>query len=167
MLENLLDFFSQYQYLVAPFVFALGFAEGIVLVSLFIPSTALFLAIGSAHAAVGGEFWPVWLAGSAGAVLGDAVSFSGGRYYKEDVARVWPVSRYPDLLHKGRSFIVRWGWLSVLAGKFTGFARPFIPIFAGVLHMPLPVFLFASLVSSLMWAGVFLAPGYGINWLME
>ena len=167
MFDSLLTFLNQYQYLVAPLVFTLGFAEGIALVSLFVPSTALFLAIGSAHAAVGGVFWPVWLAGSAGAVLGDAVSYGGGRYYKEGVLKVWPLSRHPALMHKAKGFIVRWGWASVLAGKFTGLARPFIPVFAGALLMPWPIFVCASIISSLMWAGVFLAPGYGMSWLMN
>jgi len=42
--------------LAAPIVFALGFAESMVFLSLLVPSSALFLGIGGIHAAAGGDF---------------------------------------------------------------------------------------------------------------
>ncbi len=148
---------------IVPFlVFALGFGESLVLVSLFVPSTALFLAIGTAHAAVGGVFWPVWFAGAAGAIAGDIVSFAAGRYFRDDLPRIWPFSRYPDLFPRCRLLFRRWGLFAILAGKFMGTARPFLPVVAGAMVMRWPDFILASVVSSLAWAGVFLAPGYGI-----
>lgn len=144
-------------------VAALGFAESIAVVSLFVPSTFLFLLIGGVHSAAGGVFWPVWLAGAAGACAGDIVSFALGRWFKDDVHRVWPFTRYPDLLPKSRAMFERWGVLSIVIGKFVGGLRPFIPVAAGSLDMPWGLFVLGSAVSSLMWAGLFLAPGYGIT----
>jgi membrane protein DedA with SNARE-associated domain len=143
-------------------VFLLGFGEGIAVISLFVPSTALFLAIGSAHSAAGGTFWPIWLCGTGGAVLGDILSYGLGWYFKNDVGKVWPISKHPDLLPKGQALIERWGMLSVIGGKFIGGLRPFIPVVAGSLGMPATLFALASIVSSLLWAGTFLAPGYGL-----
>lgn len=148
-------------------VFALGFAESIALVSLFVPSTILFLAIGTAHSTAGGSFWPIWLAGAVGATIGDIVSYAVGRYFKNDVHKVWPISKYPDLIPKGRAMFEKWGLLSILIGKFFGALRPFIPIVAGMMDMPWALFLIGSAVSSLLWAGVFLAPGYGISLLWQ
>lgn len=148
-------------------VFALGFAESIALVSLFVPSTFLFLAIGTAHSAAGGSFWPIWLAGAAGAVIGDVVSYLLGRYFKNDVHKIWPVSKFPDLIPKGRALFERWGMLSIVFGKFIGALRPFVPIVAGMMDMPWALFLIASIVSSLLWAGIFLAPGYGLTLLWQ
>lgn len=143
-------------------VFLLGFGESLVIVSLFIPSTALFLAIGAAHSAAGGNFFAVWLAGSAGAVLGDVISFGAGRYLRDDLPRYWPFSRYPHLFSRCRGLFRRWGLFAILAGKFMGTARPFLPVVAGAMVMRWAHFLAASVVSSLAWAGLFLAPGYGI-----
>lgn len=144
-------------------VFALGFAESIVLVSLFVPSTVLFLAIGGIYAAAGGQFWQLWLAGAAGAAIGDLVSYGFGRLYKHDVHRVWPMSKVPHLLPKGRAIFERWGIWSIIAGKFVGGLRPFIPVVAGMLDMPWGLFVIGSVVSSLAWAGVFLSPGFGLR----
>jgi membrane protein DedA with SNARE-associated domain len=141
--------------------FVLGFAESIALVSLFVPSTILFLAIGAAASAAGGAFWPLWLAGAAGACIGDGCSYLVGRWLKDDVRRIWPFTRFPDLLPQSRSVFERWGALAIVGGKFIGGLRPFIPVAAGSMDMPWAAFLIASAGSSLLWAGVFLAPGFG------
>lgn len=148
-------------------VFLLAFGEGIALVSLFVPSTILFLGIGGMHGAAGGEFWPVWLAATAGACLGDCTSYALGRYFKADAYRVWPLCKYPELLPKGRALFQRWGTLSIIGGKFVGGLRPFLPVVAGMLDMSWALFLVASAVSSLIWAGVVLSPGYGISLLLH
>ncbi len=144
-------------------VFILGFAEGIALVSLFVPSTVLFLALGGIHSAAGGTFWQIWLMGAAGAIAGDIVSYLVGSYFKADVHRLWPFTRMPGLLPKCHAFVERWGFWSILGGKFIGGLRPFVPVVAGMLDMPLIKFLVGSAVSSLAWAGVFLAPGFGVG----
>jgi membrane protein DedA with SNARE-associated domain len=148
-------------------VFLLGFGEGIALVSLFVPSTFLFLAIGGIHSAAGGEFWPVWLAATAGACFGDCVSYVLGRYFKGQARSVWPLSKHPELLAQGRALFQRWGAFSIIGGKFLGGLRPFLPLMAGILDMPWALFLSASAVSSLVWAGAFLSPGYGISLLLR
>lgn len=148
-------------HLAEPGVFLLGFAEGIPVVSLFVPSSALFLGIGTVHSQLGGSFPRVWMAASLGAVLGDLATYAVGRFFKERTAHIWPFSRNPEWLPKGHALMARWGALAVLGGKFLGFLRPFIPVVAGIVEMPPWKFLLASVLSSLAWAGVFLAPGYG------
>jgi membrane protein DedA with SNARE-associated domain len=151
--------------LAEPLVFVLGFAESIAFVSLLVPSSALFIGIGGIHGAAGGSLATTALAGGLGAFLGDLVSYALGRYFKAEIGGIWPFTRNPEWYVASVAFFRRWGVLSVLGGKFLGFMRPFIPVVAGASAMPLPLFLAASLVSSLAWAGVFLAPGYGVAWL--
>lgn len=160
--ELMLTFMRNNLHLTALIVFSLGFAESIALVSLFVPSTILFLAIGGLHSAAGGQFLPVWLAGAAGATLGDLASYSIGRTFQHDVHRIWPFTRMPGLIPQGRAMFERWGVWSIVAGKFVGGLRPFIPVVAGMLQMPWAVFLIGSALSSLVWAGIFLAPGYSL-----
>lgn len=152
--------------LVGPVVFALGFAESIVFLSLLVPSTLLFLGIGGIHHAAGGSFFDVWLWGAAGAFLGDVLSYAVGRYFREDVAGIWPFNKKPEWYVLARAFEQKWGFLGIIGSKFFGMLRPFVPVVAGAMHMRWPVFLLASAISALIWAGVFLAPGYGIGWLM-
>lgn len=148
--------------LIGPVVFLLGMGESIAGLSLLIPSTFLFLAIGGVDSAAGGSFWPVWLAGAAGAFAGDVLSFAIGRRFRDDIGAVWPFRTRPGLYVLARTACVRWGALAVVVSKFTAGLRPFVPVVAGALGTRLPLFLAASAVSCLLWAGIFLAPGYGL-----
>ena len=160
-----LEWMREHQDFSGAVCFLLGFGESLVLVSLFVPSTVLFLGIGTAQSAAGGAFWPLWLAGSAGAFVGDVVSYAVGRRYKAEIAGAWPFTKYPTLLPKSQAMFERWGWASIVIGKFVGGLRPFLPVAAGMMRMPWTVFLASSAVSCLIWAGVFLAPGFGLTLL--
>jgi len=165
--SGLIAFLQAHEWLAAPLVFVLGFAEGIPVISLFVPSSVLFLGVGSLLGAAGGNFWTIWLSAAAGATLGDCTTYLLGRYYKDEAVNLWPFSRYPDWLVKARAFLEKWGVLAVFAGKFLGFMRPFMPVAAGALQMHLLLFILANALSSLVWAGVFLAPGWGLGRVMQ
>ncbi len=165
--DSIVSFVREHMALAEPAVFLMGFAEGIPGLSLLVPSTPLFLGIGAAHAAAGGQFLHLWLAASAGAVASDLLIYFLARHYKLEALQMWPLSGHPDWWPRGHALFERWGVLAVAGGKFTGFLRPFIPAVAGVLEMPIWQFFPASLVSSLVWAGAFLAPGYGFRWLVD
>lgn len=160
---SIIDFLREHQALAEPVVFVLGFAEGIPLLSFLVPSSALFLAIGSAQGALGGSVWGLWASAAVGAMLGDCVTYAIGRHFKHRAQQMWPFSRHPDRIAKGYALFERWGALAILAGKFLGFMRPIIPVIAGVLEMPFPLFLAANAVSSALWAGAFLLPGWGLG----
>lgn len=149
--------------LAEPIVFALGFAESMVFLSLLVPSSALFLGIGGIHAAAGGEFITVWLAASAGAAIGDAVTFAIGRFFKRDIGAVWPLRTRPHWYVLARTFVKRYGLAGVFVSKFGGVIRPFVPLVAGAMGMRWSRFLLISPLSCLAWSGVFLAPGYALT----
>jgi membrane protein DedA with SNARE-associated domain len=165
--DTVLALAHEHMALAEPLVFVLGFAESVVLVSLFVPSTVLFLAIGALHYTAGGSFWPVWLAGAAGAFLGDVFSYAVGRYFKEGVTDVWPFSSNPKWYVLSRAFFKRWGMPGIVGSKFLGMVRPVVPVVAGAMGMRWPLFVSASAFSCLVWAGVFLSPGYGIGLFMK
>jgi membrane protein DedA with SNARE-associated domain len=165
--DQALELIRAHVALAEPVVFLLGLAEGIPALSLFVPSSALFLAIGGIHSAAGGAFWHVWLAAAVGAVTGDLITYSLGRWLKHDVSRLRYLALHPEVMCRGHELFRRWGVLAVIGGKFTGFMRPFIPVVAGCVAMPFPIFLASSCISSLAWAGAFLAPGYGLKWLVD
>ena len=164
--DQLLTLARDHQELIGPLVFVLGFAESIALVSLFVPSTILFLGIGAIHHAAGGAFVPVWLAGASGAFVGDIVSYALGRHFKDSIHTVWPFSKYPGFIGKAKAMDEKWGAPALVGSKFLGMLRPFAPVMAGTISMPWGRFLLASAAGALIWAGVFLSPGYGLSFFV-
>jgi membrane protein DedA with SNARE-associated domain len=140
-------------------VAALAFGESLAVISLFLPATMALVGIGALIGASNISFVPVWLAASIGAVLGDWLSYWVGVRFKEPVARMWPLSRYPDLIPKGEAFVRRWGVGAVFIGRFFGPARAAVPLAAGILMMPYWPFQLANVSSAFLWAFVLLAPG--------
>ena len=58
-----------------PIVFALAFGESLAFISLLIPAWGALVALGALIGSSGIEFWPVWVAASLGAALGDWLSY--------------------------------------------------------------------------------------------
>jgi membrane protein DedA with SNARE-associated domain len=166
--ETVLAFVRANETMIEVVLFLLAFGESVVLFSFFIPASVIFLAIGALHGASGGDLWPLILAGTAGAILGDIVSYWIGWRYRNDLQKMWPFRNHPEWLLNARKFIDRWGIPGVVAAKFVGPMRPLVPTISGAVAMPGGVFLAASAVSSLVWSIVFLVPTYyGVDLLMR
>ena len=118
--QPMLDFVREHHEFAAPFVFFLAFGESLALVSLLIPATVLLWGIGALVGASGIDFWPVYFAAVLGAGLGDWVSYWLGYHYHDRIARMWPLSKNPDLLTRGHAFFEKWGWPGVFFGRFFG-----------------------------------------------
>ena len=162
------DFVRDHRHLAEPMVFALGFAESIPFLSWLVPSSGIFLAIGGLMGANGAAFWPLCLAAALGASLGDILCYILGRWLKQDIARIWPLSRYADALPRAEAFFARWGMVGIVLGKFLGPMRPFLPLVAGAAGMSHFKYVLASAVSSLLWAAAFLGPAhYGARVLLD
>lgn len=149
-----------------PIVAALAFGESLAVISLIIPATMALVGIGALIGASDIHFVPVWLAASIGAALGDWLSYWVGMRFKEHVAALWPLSRFPDLVPKGEAFVRRWGVGAVFVGRFFGPARAAVPLAAGILAMPYWPFQLANVSSAFLWAAALLAPGaVALRWL--
>src|SRR6188472_2527162 len=146
------DFVREHQAWAAPIVLLLAFGESLAFISLLIPAWGALVAIGALIGVSGISFWPVWLAGALGAALGDWVSYWFGFKFKEHVAQMWPLSRYPDLLPRGEAFVKNWGVPSIFIGRFFGPLRASVPLAAGIFEMPYWRFQIANFVSALIWA---------------
>lgn len=163
LFNQVLELVKAHLELAVPLVFALGFAESTVFLSLLVPSSALFLAIGGIHGAAGGGFLTVWLAATTGAAIGDIATFALGRYFKRDIGAVWPLRTRPHWFVLARYFVKRYGAPGVFISKFGGMIRPFVPLVAGAMGMSWSRFLAVSPLSCAAWSGVFLAPGYALT----
>jgi membrane protein DedA with SNARE-associated domain len=164
--DAVIAFVRAHEEAAAPIVFVLAFGESLAFVSLIFPATVVLWGVGALIGAGGLAFWPIWAAAVVGAGLGDWVSYGLGAYFHEGIGRVWPLSRYPDLLPRSHAFFVKWGVLGVFVGKFFGPLRAAVPLVAGIAQMPRLPFQLANWLSAVAWSFVTLAPGaYGLGYL--
>lgn len=158
-IQALAMFVRDHQGWAAPIVLVLAFGESLAFVSLLIPAWGALVAIGALIGVTGLNFWPVWLAGALGAALGDWLSYWFGYRYKENVAQIWPLSKYPGLVLRGEDFVRKWGVPSIFIGRFFGPLRASVPLAAGIFEMPFWPFQIANFLSALVWAAALLLFG--------
>jgi len=157
--DQLVAFVKANQAWAAPIVFALAFGESLAFISLLIPAWGALVAIGALIGSGGISFWPVWIAGALGAALGDWLSYWIGLKLEHSVARVWPLSRHPQLIPRGEAFVKKWGAAGIFIGRFFGPLRASVPLVAGIFEMPFWRFQVANFLSAFVWAAVLLTLG--------
>jgi membrane protein DedA with SNARE-associated domain len=158
-MDSILAFVRVHQEFAAPLVFVLAFGESLAFISLLLPATVLLIGVGALIGASGIDFWPIYFAAAIGAGLGDWLSYWLGVHYHAQIARMWPLSKHPDLLPRGHRFFEKWGWPGVFIGRFFGPLRAAVPLVAGACEMPRTPFQIANWMSAFVWAGVILGPG--------
>jgi membrane protein DedA with SNARE-associated domain len=157
--QPLVDFVVRHQGWAAPVVFVLAFAESLAFISLLVPAWGALVLIGTIVQAGGLNFWPIWIAGSLGAALGDWLSYWIGLKLEHAVQNIWPLSRHPQLIPKGEVFIRKWGALGIFIGRFSGPLRASVPLVAGIFNMPFWRFQIANFSSAFVWAAVLILLG--------
>ncbi|WP_018426517.1 DedA family protein [Hoeflea sp. 108] len=139
--------------------FILAFVKSLPFIPLLIPGTALLIGIGFSIGASGVDITPVWIAISAGAALGDWVSYWLGRRFAHVVHDSLLARRYPDLLPRGEAFFQRWGALSIVLCRFFGPLRATVPFVSGVCGLRVVPFQVANWFSAFLWSATLLSPG--------
>ena len=141
------------------FTGVVSFLESLAVIGLAMPGAIIMPAIGYL---VGANLMPLGstiMYSAAGALLADCISYWLGFYFKGRVSRVWPFTKYLNLLASSERFFKRYWMLSVFIGKFIGPMRPMIPLIAGVSRMPLIRFFVAIVPAAVGWSIVYLFPG--------
>ena len=129
-----------------------AFVESFVFLSLLFPGTAILIAAGTLVSEGILSPVPTVVAGIAGAVLGNSVSFWLGQKFGPLLPKVWPFRTHPERLMCGIGFFKRYGVHSVFIGQFLGPLRAVIPLVAGMMHMPPLRFNTANVLSAVVWA---------------
>jgi membrane protein DedA with SNARE-associated domain len=163
LVQPLLAFIAAHSQWAGLVMFVTAFGESFAFLSLLFPGTTLLIAAGALMATDTVPYWPVLLGSTAGAVLGDSVSYWLGRRFGGGVGRVWPFSRDPKLLRSGIDFFARHGGKSVFIGRFFGPVRAVIPLAAGIMQMPRGWFWFANVASAVVWAPMLLFFGDAVG----
>jgi membrane protein DedA with SNARE-associated domain len=159
LVQPVLGFIAAHANWAAAIMFVTAFCESFAFVSLLFPGTTLLIAAGTLMPSGTLPYAPVFIGAVLGATLGDTVSYWIGRRFGGGIARLWPFSRYPELLPNGIDFFARHGGKSVFIGRFFGPLRAVIPLAAGLMQMPRGWFWLANFASALVWAPMLLFVG--------
>ena len=157
--QQLLEFMRMNQGWAPAIVAVLAFGESLAFISLLLPAWAALVGMGALISAGEINFWPIWVAASIGAALGDWLSYWIGRKLEHTVQNIWPLSRHPELIPKGEVFMKKWGVAGIFIGRFFGPLRASVPLVAGIFEMPFWRFQFANFTSAFVWAAVLLTLG--------
>ena len=156
MADQLLAWFaSADQGFLVLFAFSLAFGEAAIGLDLLVPGEAGMVVVGAAASRSGATLWPLIIAGTAGAVAGDCVSYALGRRFGLQLARRWAFTRRhvePALVRAERRFERHGGWRLPALGGSVRFAV--VPAVAGAARMPFDRFLLWNIPSSAAWATV-------------
>lgn len=140
-------------------IFAVALAESLAIVGILVPGVALLFGLATLIGTDVLPLWPMLLWATAGAIIGDQLSFWLGWRFKQKLWRIWPLSRYPALVVKSEQFFARHGGKGIVLGRFVGPIRPIIPALAGMSGMSYRYFTVVNVLSALVWAPVYLLPG--------
>jgi membrane protein DedA with SNARE-associated domain len=138
-LEQILNAIAGNLWLSVVFIFLVCIGEAVFIVGLLVPSLPILLLTGGLIAAGKLPFWPIYFAAVLGAVIGDAVSYWIGHYFKDRIKSVWPFKNYLHLIAQGEEY--------------------FHKHVAGMLGMPWGRFTFINIVSAFVWAAAHILPG--------
>ena len=169
VLDGLLALVSAHNALAGPAVGTLAFMESLIVIGMFVPAVALMIGVGGLMATGVLDPAPVLFWAVLGSVLGDWLSYRLGRRIGPSVYRRWPLSGHRQEIAFARLFFRRYGFVSVLLGRFFGPVRATVPLVAGVVRMNHRSFQCANVLSAILWVPAMLAPGYlaGANLPME
>jgi len=141
-------------------IFLVSMVESLAIIGFIIPGVAIMFTIGALISNGTLDMTSSLLWAASGASVGDGLSFALGWHYKKRIYDVIWLKKYRDLFNQGHQFFEKYGWFSILIGRFVGPIRAVIPLMAGILDMPLKVYIPTNIIASALWAPAYLLPGF-------
>ena len=158
-IQPYLDYFAQHPTWAIVIVFLIAFGEALLIIGLFVPSTAVLVGAGMLVGTGHLEFWPIFLATVSGAILGDQLSYWAGRLFGERLKTMWPLNRYPALVARGEDFVRQHGGKSIAIGRFVPGVKAVVPGIVGMFGMGQLFFATVNISSGIVWGSAHVFPG--------
>lgn len=158
-IQPYLDYFAQHPGWAIAVVFLIAFGEALLIIGLFVPSTAVLVGAGMLVGTGHLEFWPVFIATAFGAILGDQLSYWAGRLFGDRLRTLWPLNRYPVLVARGEDFVRKHGGKSIAIGRFVPGVKAVVPGIVGMFGMGQVYFATINVTSGLFWTAAHILPG--------
>lgn len=159
IVQPLLTFFESHPLLSIAIVFVIAMAEALIVIGMFVPSTAVLIGAGALIGLGKLSFWPILIAAAVGAIVGDAISYWLGRHYGEHLKVMWPFRNYPRLISRGEEFFRSHGMKSIAIGRFIPGVKAIVPGVAGMMQMDRTRFTIMNAGSGIVWAAAHIVPG--------
>lgn len=138
----------------------IAFAESLAIIGSLIPGSVTMTAVGVLMGSGSLPELPTLSWAIVGALIGDYVSYWFGIKYQSHIRELKIIKRYERWLDAGEGFFKKHGGKSIIIGRFFGPMRSMVPLVAGTLNMPKWHFIAAAIPSAIMWAVLYLTPGY-------
>jgi len=165
-LEQMLNAVSSNLWLSLVFIFLVCLGEAVFILGILVPSLPILFVTGGLIALGKLPFWPIFLAASAGALVGDAISYWIGHAFKQRIKTIWPFKNYLPLIAQGEAYFEKHGVLAIFIGRFITGIKAVIPGIAGMLGMPWGRFTLINIGSSFVWAAAHILAGMLLgSWL--
>ena len=156
-LRALISFVAAYPHVAYGLVFLAALSEALPVIGVFVPGSVVVLAVSALVPTGAVALWPLLVWATIGAVVGDGFSYWLGRRYKRDsssLAVQWLPSR-----RKARPSFTAMAARVSFSDVFYPALRAFVPLYAGILHMPARRFYISNVLSALAWAPAHVFPG--------
>ena len=140
-------------------LFLAALLEAVPVVGSFVPGSTVILSLSALIGAGDLSLAGVLAATISGAVLGDGTAYMLGRRHPDWPHRLWPLSRYPEVIRKSEAFFRERGYVAVFLARFLPPVRAFVPVTAGALGMPPARFFPFNLAAIACWAPAHIVPG--------
>jgi membrane-associated protein len=142
------------------------FAECGLLVGFFLPGDTILLAAGISLS-IGTLHTPLWafvVFCPLAAMLGNYVGYwiglrTGPVVFDRPNSRLFK----PEYVTRSQAFFDRFGWPTVVIGRFVPIVRTVVPVMAGVSRMQFPRFSVATVIGGLVWTDGVLLAGYWLG----
>ena len=152
MAEAVLDFIAAHRDWTFFVAFAISFAETLLIVSAFVPTTAILLGAGAIVTTGTLDFAPIFAGAALGSVLGSIVSWGIGRVWGIRLLSMSAVRRKIGRATRVRRAFLRWGAPVVAFGHLAGPFRSVAFTMAGISAMPLWRFVPMTILGAVTWA---------------
>ena len=159
MVDTALNFISDNREWIFLITFLFAMAETLLILSIFIPSTTILVAIGALVAAEKLDFWPVFTGAATGAILGSLISWQMGRVFGVQILETKFMQKQSNRINRSKETINRWGAPSIILGHLFGPLRALVFAIAGLSGMAFRVFFPLTVLGGVTWA--FITPKVG------
>lgn len=154
-----LDYFSANPEWALVIIFLISMGEALLIIGLFVPSTAVLVGAGVLVGTGNLSFWPVIIATALGCIAGDQFSYWAGRFFGERLKTLWPLNLYPQLVAKGEDFVRQHGGKSIAIGRFVPGVKSVVPGIVGMFGMNQLFFVLVNVSSGIVWSFAHVVPG--------
>ncbi|MFJ4067081.1 bifunctional DedA family/phosphatase PAP2 family protein [Pseudomonas sp. NPDC089996] len=141
-------------------IFLVACVECLAIAGIIVPGTVLLFAVAVLAGSGAFSLGETLLLGFLGGLLGDALSYTIGKYFHQNIRRLPLLRHHPEWIGSAEAYFQRYGIASLLVGRFIGPLRPMLPMVAGMFDMPLPRFIAVSLLAGAGWSVAYLLPGW-------